>query len=284
MHLFDEIASARRAGAPAVLCTVVRTRGSVPRHAGAKMLVYADGTSTGTVGGGEMEGRTVAAALEVLVSGEPRVVTFGLQNPAAGDPGVCGGEVEIFLDPIAARPTLLVIGAGHVGRALVHLGAWLGFRVVLADDRPEACTPEACPGADVYICAPMAELPRRLQLDTQTWIVMPTRSMPIAVEGLPHLFDVPSAYLGVIGSRRRWLAARRELEARGVPAAKLERVRSPMGLELNAETPEEIALSILSENVMLRHGGSGAPLHAAASPTHDGAPTPTAGAPTPDGD
>ena len=260
--MFEEISEAQRRGQPVVLCTVVATRGSVPRHAGAKMLVRADGTFTGTIGGGEMEMRTLRAALEVMHARVPRLVRFALQNPDAGDAGVCGGEVEIFLDPITVRPTLLVIGAGHVGRALVHLGRWLGFRVVISDDRADHCSPGAVPGADEYLCTPMAEVPRKCAIDSQTWIVMPTRGMPLDVEGLPHLLDTPFAYLGVIGSRRRWITARRELEARGFPREKLDRVRSPMGLEFNAETPEEIALSVLAEIVMLRNGGSGAPMQA----------------------
>ena len=262
MELFESILSARRRGERVVLCTVVRTHGSVPRHAGAKMLVYEDGACSGTIGGGEMEHRTIAAARQVLQEQRPRLVRFALHDPDAGDAGVCGGEVEIFMDPLSTRPTLVVIGAGHVGRALVHLGAWLGFRVVVADDRPEHCTPEATPGADEYLCAPIAALPQRLHFDADTWVVMPTRGMAIDVEALPHLLDATWAYLGVIGSRRRWLAARQALEARGVERHKLERVRSPMGLDLQAETPEEIALAVLGEIVMLRNGGSGAPMHA----------------------
>ena len=260
--VLDSLAEIARRGERAVLCTVIRTRGSVPRHAGTKMLVRRDGGIEGTVGGGEMESRTIVAALDALARGEAGIVTYALQNPGAGDPGVCGGEVEIFLDPIGMRPTLVVIGAGHVGRALVHLGRWIGFRVVLSDDRADQCKPEVVPGADEYVCAPIRELPQRIAFDVHTWIVMPTRGMPVDVEGLPHLLDVPHAYIGVIGSRRRWAAARKQLEARGVPAAKLDRVRSPMGLELHAETPEEIALSILAEIVMLRNRGSGQPMHA----------------------
>ena len=266
MTIFESLAELVRRGEAAVLCTVVRTRGSVPRHPGAKMLVRRDGSIEGTIGGGEMESRTIAAALEALAAHAPRVITYALQNPGAGDPGVCGGEVEIFLDPIGARPTLLVIGAGHVGRALVHLGKWLGFRVVLSDDRADQCTPEAVPGADDYVCAPIHALPQRVAFDAQTWIVMPTRNMPLDVEGLPHLLDLPHAYLGVIGSRRRWVTARKQLEARGVRPEKLDRVHSPMGLELNAETPEEIALSILAEIVMLRNRGSGRPMPVGGDP------------------
>ena len=257
MGLYETLGEMERRGEVGVLCTVIRTRGSVPRHPGAKMLVREDGSIAGTVGGGEMEGRIIRDALEVLSSNETRIVDYALHNPGEGDPGVCGGEVKIFLEPLTEHPTLLVVGAGHVGRALVHLGKWLGFRVVLSDDRPEHCTPETTPGADEYVCAPVADLPQRVAFNSNTYIVMPTRAVQVDVDGLPHLLDVPHAYLGVIGSRRRWATAVKQLTERGVPRHKLEGVHAPMGLELNAETPEEIALSIMAEIVALRNEGTG---------------------------
>jgi xanthine dehydrogenase accessory factor len=261
-----------RRGERAALCTVIRTRGSVPRHPGSKMLVLADGQVEGSVGGGEMESRVIRDALEALRDGTPRLVSYSLLNPNAGDPGVCGGEVEIFVEPLEPRPTILVIGGGHVGRAIVHLAQWLGFRVVLADDRPEYCSREAAPGADEYRVEPIAELARTFPFSDSTYIVMPTRGMPLDVEGLPHLFGVPHAYLGIIGSRRRWATAAKQLEARGVSREKLELVHSPMGLELNAETPEEIAVSILAEIVMLRRQGTGASMKWMGEPEDPPAP------------
>ncbi|HLF26348.1 MAG TPA: XdhC family protein [Anaerolineae bacterium] len=259
-NVYRAILAAQAQGRPAALCTVVRARGSVPRHAGAKLLVYADGQLVGTIGGGEMEHRVIAAARQVASGGQPRIEHYELIDPKQGDPGVCGGELEVFIEPIKPDPTVLVIGGGHVGKAIVHLAKWLGFRVVLADDRPEYCTPEWAPGADEYLLAPIAELPRRFTFHAETYIVLPTRGMPLDVEGLPHLLDQPHAYLGVIGSRRRWATAVNALRAHGLPEDKLRRVHSPMGLELNAETPEEIALSILAEIVMLRRGGTGEPM------------------------
>jgi len=166
---------------------------------------------------------------------------------------------------VRAPAVLLVIGAGHVGRALVHLGKWLGYRVVLADDRAEYCRPEWAPGADEYLPVAAAALAGQFQFTSETYIVMPTRGAPVDVEALPHLLEQPHAYLGVIGSRRRWATARRLLEERGVAAEKLDRVHSPMGLELNAETPEEIAVSILAEITMLRRQGTGQPMDLAIS-------------------
>ena len=262
MSLYRALADLETSGGAAVLCTIVHERGSVPRHVGSKMLVYPDGHVLDTVGGGEMESRVVRAALEALADGQPRTLGYQLVDPAAGDPGVCGGEVEIFVEPIQPRPVLLVIGAGHVGRALVHLGHWLGLRVALADDRPEYCRPEWAPGADEYLCVPARQLPAHFAFTSQTYIVMPTRGAALDVEALPHLLDVPHAYLGVIGSRRRWATAERKLREAGVPAEKLARVYAPMGLELRAETPEEIAVSIAAEIIMLRRQGTGQPMRA----------------------
>ena len=166
--LFRALAELESSGGAGVLCTIIREHGSVPRHAGSKMLVYPDGRVLDTIGGGEMESRVVRAALEALAEGRPRTVGYQLADPTAGDPGVCGGEVEIFVEPIEPRPTLLVIGAGHVGRALVHLGHWLGFRVALADDRPDYCRREWAPGADEYLCLPARDLPGRFAVTAQT--------------------------------------------------------------------------------------------------------------------
>jgi xanthine dehydrogenase accessory factor len=254
------LAAVEAAGQSAVLCTIIREQGSVPRHTGSKMLVYPDGRMVGTVGGGEMESRVIRAAQAALEAGLPQVLTYQLANPAAGDPGVCGGEVEIFVEPILPVPTVLIIGGGHVGKALVHLAKWLGFRVALSDDRVEYCSADWAPGADEYWPVPVAELAERFSFNRQTYIVMPTRGVPLDVEALPWLLDKPQAYLGVIGSRRRWATARKRLAASGVPAERLDRVHAPMGLELKAETPEEIAVSIMAEIIMLRRGGNGQPM------------------------
>ena len=264
--LFASLAELEQRGEPAALCTVIRDRGSVPRHAGSRMLVHADGRIEGTIGGGEMENRVIRDALDVLREGAARVVHYELIDPQAGDPGVCGGEVDVFVEPIKPVPAVLVIGGGHVGRAVVHLAHWLGFRVILSDDRPEFCNPVSVPGADEYLPGPIRELPARFTFHSETYIVMPTRGVPLDVEGLPALLDVPHAYLGVIGSRRRWATAVKQLEEKGVPSEKLARVHAPMGLELNAETPEEIAVSILAEIIMLRRQGTGEPMRRLGEP------------------
>ncbi len=255
--IFAALAEAERKGNAVALATVVHVTGSVPRHEGAKMLVYLDGSTLGTIGGGEMESRVCAEALAALDERKPRTVHYQLSDPSDGDPGVCGGSAEIFIEPIRPSVTLLVVGAGHVGRAVVQLGKQLGFFVVVADDRSELCTPEMLPGADLYLVCAMSAIPERMRLDTQTYVVLATRNVDVDVEGLPALLAEPSAYIGVIGSRRRWLTTTEALAQRGVPRDAIARVRSPIGLELHAETPEEIAVSILAEVIMVRRGGTG---------------------------
>jgi xanthine dehydrogenase accessory factor len=255
--IYRALAELEAKNEPGALCTIVRSQGSTPRHAGSKMLVYPDGSFIGTIGGGEMESRVIEEAKESIHDGQARLLSYSFADPKRGDPGVCGGQMEVFVEPILPKPTLIVIGAGHVGRAVVHLGRWLGFRVAVSDDRSEFCTPEAIPGADEYYPAPLAELARQMKIGPWTYIVLTTRGVSVDVTGLPALLDTPAAYLGVIGSKRRWATARKQMLAAGVPEEKLRRVRSPMGLELNAETPEEIAVSILAEIIMLRNGGDG---------------------------
>lgn len=242
---------------PAALCTVVKTSGSTPRHSTSKMLVYADGRILGTVGGGELENRVRKEALDSLKDGKPRLLAYNMTDPARGDPGVCGGQVEVFVEPILPPPMVVVLGGGHVGKAVAHLAKWLGLRVAVSDDRPEFCTPEANPAADEFYNCPMAELPLNLPITPHTYLILTTRGSQVDVAGLPALLETPAGYIGVIGSRRRWSETVKGLNEAGITDEQLKRVHSPIGLGIGAETPEEIAVSILAEVLMLRGGGSG---------------------------
>lgn len=245
-------------GEPCALCTVVRAAGSVPRHVGARMLVAADGTvAAGTIGGGEMESRAAKAAAAAIIDGAPRIETFALVDPKQGDPGVCGGSVEVFIEPLAVPPILLVVGAGHVGRALVHLAKWAGFTVVVADDRADLCTPENCPGATQYLTGDLIRALDETVLTSRTYAALVTRSYVQDVRLLPKLLEAGLPYIGVMGSQRRWISAQRELQQQGVSQSMLDRVHAPIGLELQAETPEEIAVSIMAEIIAARRGGDG---------------------------
>ncbi|HNB53564.1 MAG TPA: XdhC family protein, partial [Anaerolineales bacterium] len=241
MTIYQSLAHLEATGFPCILCTVIASQGSTPRHAGSKMLVYPDGRIEGTIGGGELESRVVQAAREALVEGKPRTLEFAMVDPQRGDPGVCGGMMTVFIEPVLPPPTILVIGAGHVGRAVVHLAHWLGFRVVVSDDRAEFCTPEVTPGADMYLPVPMVEIPEKIPMTPHHYVILTTRNVMVDVPGLPALLATPAAYIGIIGSKRRWLITQEKLREAGVPETQLSRVVSPIGLALNAETPEEIA-------------------------------------------
>ncbi len=255
--IFQALSELEKNNGSAALCTVTKSEGSTPRHVGSKMLVYLDGKFFGTVGGGELESRVINAALETIKSGKAQNLSYTMADPSRGDPGVCGGTVEVFVEPILPPATIVVIGGGHVGKAVVHLAKWLGFRVAVSDDREEFCNPESVPGADAYYPVPMAELASQLNVTRQTYLVVTSRGSPIDAAGLPPLLESDAAYIGVIGSKRRWLTTAKALKEKGVPDEKLARVHSPMGLELNAETPEEIAVSIMAEILMQRDKGTG---------------------------
>lgn len=241
----------------AALCIVTKSEGSTPRHVGSKMLVYPDGKFIGTVGGGELESRVINAALESLKTGEALNLSYTMADPSRGDPGVCGGTMEVFVEPINPPATIVVIGGGHVGKAVVHLAKWLGFRVAVSDDREEFCNPESVPGADAYYPVPMAELANQFKITRQTFLVVTSRGSGIDAAGLPPLLNSGAAYIGVIGSKRRWLTTVKALKEKGVSDESIARVHSPMGIELNAETPEEIAVSIMAEILMVRDKGTG---------------------------
>jgi xanthine dehydrogenase accessory factor len=255
--IYQALSDLEKNNSPAALCTGVKSEGSTPRHVGSKMLVYADGKFIGTVGGGELESRVIRAALDSLTNGSAQNLSYTMADPSRGDPGVCGGTVEVFVEPILSPAMVVVVGAGHVGKAVVHLAKWLGFRVAVSDDRAEFCNPDAVPGADAYYPVQMGELPEHLKINNRTYIVITSRGASVDVQGLPGLLESDPAYIGVIGSKRRWLTTVKGLKQKGVPEEKIASVHSPMGLELNAETPEEIAVSILAEVLMIRDRGTG---------------------------
>ena len=244
-RLLFELAAAVEEGRPVVLATVVGTRRSAPRRSGTKMLIFADGKTSGTVGGGEMEARVLAAANEVLVDRRPRLLEYALVDPGRGDPGVCGGEVEIYLEPYMPHHTVYVVGCGHVGRAVIDLAHWLGYRTVAVDDRPGRVSAEALPLADERVVGSLVDLEAPVAEDSS--IVLVTRNVDWDVMVIPEALATPARYIGVMGSPTRWRAVEKQLTEKGFAKGDLDRIHTPIGLEVRAETLEEIAVSILAE-------------------------------------
>ncbi len=255
--VFEAVLLAQREGRAAALAIVVETRGSVPRQAGSKMLVWPDGQIVGTIGGGQMEALVIAEAQQALRDGRCRLFTYNLADLEAGDPGVCGGTVKVYIEPLLPLPTVLVIGCGHVGKAVAELAKWLGYRVMVADDRPGYATPEQIPGMDGYVEAAADDLINGVPISALTYVVAVTRGLSVDETLLPALLQTPAPYIGLIGSRRRWALTVETLRERGVSQADLERVHAPIGLPIGAETPKEIAVSILAEIIQVQRGGSG---------------------------
>ena len=246
-HLLAEMSEAVATRRPLVLATIVSTKRSVPRHAGTKMLVYEGPEQSGTIGGGELEARVIEDALNVLRTGKTRLETYALVDPDRGDPGVCGGELTVYLEPYMPSHTVLVIGIGHVGAAVVDLAHWLGYRTIATDDRPERVAEEIVPNADERIPGSVADALAAAAVTEDTSIVVVSRSVEHDVDAIPRLLDTPARYIGVMGSGRRWTTTKQELVEGGLEEASLDRIHVPIGIELGAETVEEIAVSILSE-------------------------------------
>src|ERR1051325_3982312 len=181
--IYQALSEVEKNNESAALCTVVKSVGSTPRHVGSKMLVYPDGKFVGTVGGGDLEHRVLDEAWMAMSDGESRMLSYTMSDPSRGDPGVCGGTVDVFVEPILPPAMIVVIGAGHVGKAVVHLAKWLGFRVAVSDDRAEFCNPEAIPGADAYYPVPMAELVNQFNVTPQTYFVVTSRGSSVDAAG-----------------------------------------------------------------------------------------------------
>jgi xanthine dehydrogenase accessory factor len=257
--VYQALIELKESGRGAALCTVIRTTGSVPRREGAKMLVYPEGRTINTVGGGELEARVISRALEVIAGRQPAVVTIPLVDPERGDAGVCGGEMEVFVEPILPEPTVLVVGCGHVGREVASLAKWLGFRVAVTDDRIEFCNAEWIPGADRYLPGLIPEALSGFEITDQTYIAAVTRGVKADTAALPFLLRSQAPYVGVIGSRRRWTVAVEELRELGVADELIGRAHAPIGLDIGAETPREIAVSIMAEILAERRRATGTP-------------------------
>lgn len=237
---------------PAAVATVVKTHGSSPRAVGAKMLVYADGSIVGSVGGGEMEKLVIQDAQAAIHDGKPRYLDFNLSKPERGDPMVCGGEMEIFVEPLLTAPILLLAGAGHVGAAVAELAKFLGFYVVVIDDRPEFLSREKFPRADELHAGDVVQEIQKFEITSRTFVVLVTRAHTLDADLLRAVIDKPAAYIGMLGSQRRAITVFEMLKQEGVSQELLKRVHAPIGIEIHAETPQEIAVSIMAEIIRVQ--------------------------------
>lgn len=235
--------------------TIVRSNGSTPQRTGAKMLVYADGRTVGTIGGGCYENDAAAKAREAIASGKPALVKYDLNDDFVEESGlICGGQMEVYIDPIAPAPALYIIGAGHVGWHLARLAHDAGFRIHVVDDREKFANLERFPAAAEIVVDDIADWLHRATVPATAFVVVVTRGHTHDFDALRALAARDLRYLGLIGSRAKVTRIFTALEAEGMPTECLARVRAPIGLDIGAITPAEIAVSILAELIAVRHG------------------------------
>jgi xanthine dehydrogenase accessory factor len=252
--LFEELVRRRARGERMVLATVVRVQGSTPREAGARMLLLADGSICGTVGGGVREADVIAAARELLVRGGSRLLGVDFQDGLAGGDGpVCGGTMEVYMERIDPVRRVVIAGAGHVAYFLHRALALLEYRTVVVDPRPEWASEERFPGA-ALVHQPFPDGIAGLDIAATDAVVLVTPGHQHDRESLRRALATPAGYVGMIGSKVKVATVFKALHEEGVEERELARVHAPIGLDLGAETPAEIAVAIAAEIVAVLHG------------------------------
>jgi xanthine dehydrogenase accessory factor len=252
----DVLEAALRAeaeGEAAALVTVIGTEGSTPQKAGAKMVVYADGRIVGTIGGGCVEAEMIGRARRAIESRKAQLAAYDLTPDQAGEDGlVCGGRMQVFIEPIEGTPTLCLFGAGHVAQPLARLARSVGFRVEVADDRVKFANRERFPDAERILVEPVGTAAAQMTLGRHSYAVVVTRGHGGDADALASLVGRGLPFVGLLGSKPKLVHVLAELEDRGVAPEALGEVRCPLGVEIGATTPEEIAISVLAEIVAVR--------------------------------
>lgn len=253
MDIYEEIVALQRQGRRGAVATIVNARGSIPSFKSAKMLVRDDGTIAGTIGGGCVEAEVWQAAREVIATEKPCSLTFDLNQDPKYDTGlVCGGTLEIFIEPVLPAPLLYIFGAGHVALELFKAARNAGFDVIVADDREAYANAERFPQARQVIAQGFDEALAGLTPSESSYIVIATRGHRDDMRILRWAVQSQARYIGMVGSRRKAITVFRELTAEGLKPELFDRVHSPVGIDIGAITPEEIAVSIVAELIAIR--------------------------------
>jgi xanthine dehydrogenase accessory factor len=253
MDLYDEIVRLRRLGQKCAVATIVQVRGSIPSHESAKILVREDGSMIGTIGGGCVEAEVWNAAREVIETERPRHLSFNLGQDAAYDNGlICGGQLDVFVEPVLPQPVAIIFGAGHISKSLSKVATIAGFSVTVVDDREMFANRERFPEADQVIAADYDAVFPQLTINDNTYLVIVTRGHRDDMRVLEKAIATNARYVSMIGSKRKVISVIRELEKQGLPAESFQRIFAPMGLDIGAISPEEIAVSVVAEMIAIR--------------------------------
>jgi xanthine dehydrogenase accessory factor len=257
MDVFEELVRLRNLGQKCALATIVEVRGSIPSYESAKLLVREDGSMIGTIGGGCVEAEVWNAAREVIETEKPRHLSFNLGQDAAYDNGlICGGQLDVFVEPVMPVPHAFIFGAGHISKSLSKVANLAGFSTVIIDNRESFANRERFPEASAIHAAEYEEVFPKLEINETSYLIIVTRGHRDDMRVLKLAVSTPARYIAMIGSKRKVLNVARELEKEGIPRSAMERVFAPMGLNIGAISPEEIAISVAAEMIAVRRNAA----------------------------
>ena len=256
--IYNEIQACLKRGERVAVATVVKTIGAAPCGVGTKMLVRADGTTSGSFSGAKVDAQVAQESIQALREGHSQLIHVHLDADQAV--GSCGATLELFIEVLYPEPRLIIAGAGYVAQALSRLATQLDFRIVVVDDRRDLADPQSFGDKVQLMFGDIPQTIRELEPDEASWIVIVTRGHHLDKDALRAALETQARYVGMIGSPGKIKNIFRDLLKEDMPRERLAQVHSPIGLDLGAETPDEIALSIAAEMLMLRKNGSGVPL------------------------
>lgn len=255
MDLYEELVRLRRSGQKCAIATIVQVNGSIPSYESAKLLVREDGSMVGTIGGGCVEAEVWNTAREVMETEKPRHLTFSLGQDAAYDNGlICGGQLNVFVEPVLPQPFAFIFGAGHISKSLAKVAALAGFGTVIVDNREAFANRNRFPDADEVHAEEYEDVFPKLQVNESSYLVIVTRGHRDDMRVLRWAVGTTAKYIAMIGSKRKTIGVVKELEKEGISKDAFDRVYAPMGLEIGAITPEEIAVSVVAEMIAVRRG------------------------------
>ena len=253
MDLYDEIVRLRKLGQKCAVATIVQVNGSIPSFESAKILVREDGSFMGTVGGGCVEAEVWNAAREVIETEKPRHLSFSLGQDAAYDEGlICGGQLNIFVEPVIPQPRAFIFGGGHVSKGISKIATLAGFSTSIIDNREAFANKERFPEAEATYAEEYEEVFPKLPVNSSSYIIIVTRGHRDDMRVLRWAVNTPARYIAMIGSKRKTISVVHELEKEGISREAFDKVFAPMGLEIGAEMPEEIAISVVAEMIAVR--------------------------------
>ncbi|HEY2843126.1 MAG TPA: XdhC/CoxI family protein [Bryobacteraceae bacterium] len=253
MDLYDEIVRLRKLGQKCAVATIVQVNGSIPSFESAKILVREDGSFMGTVGGGCVEAEVWNAAREVIETEKPRHLSFSLGQDAAYDEGlICGGQLNIFVEPVIPQPRAFIFGGGHVSKGISKIATLAGFSTSIIDNRQAFANAERFPEAEATYAEEYEDVFPRLPVNSSSYVIIVTRGHRDDMRVLRWAVNTPAKYIAMIGSKRKTISVVQELEKEGLPREAFDKVFAPMGLEIGAELPEEIAISVVAEMIAVR--------------------------------